>query len=253
MYYLLFVSEFIRSYPKPLSSDAFSTFGAHLRQVHDNEVTDATHHLYTHTFSAFTVWLLTQRQYFPHTYPNTFVLSDLLHMNGINVRHLYAILVHISFYHAVKHSDAAAVRNIHTHTHTFQELHKKTTELRKAKTVPAVLTRQQIRYMAQMEKQRQQQPHSAKEKGRMADYRHKYKWAKPNSSSATDNYAYNPLQCMCEGWMNVFLVEMFCRVVKAFIRRRLRIIRSENSQYGEVINIIYTALILLYICNNIYY
>ena len=47
MFYNLLRSQLVRKHPVPLSSDAFTAFGAHNYQEHNQEVRDATHALHT--------------------------------------------------------------------------------------------------------------------------------------------------------------------------------------------------------------
>jgi hypothetical protein len=45
--------EFLRRYPLPLSSDAFTGFGTYQRRVHDREVLDATLYLHNNVIPSF--------------------------------------------------------------------------------------------------------------------------------------------------------------------------------------------------------
>ena len=87
--YKLFRPEFVKNYKIPLSSDAFSPFGYHNKQEHDQEVREATNYLFDTVIPDFAGHL-------PEIMNNVDVsrhLTELVHRAGINVRYLGKIRV----------------------------------------------------------------------------------------------------------------------------------------------------------------
>eukprot|EP00339_Tiarina_fusa_P030413 CAMPEP_0117014872 /NCGR_PEP_ID=MMETSP0472-20121206/11985_1 /TAXON_ID=693140 ORGANISM="Tiarina fusus, Strain LIS" /NCGR_SAMPLE_ID=MMETSP0472 /ASSEMBLY_ACC=CAM_ASM_000603 /LENGTH=550 /DNA_ID=CAMNT_0004718541 /DNA_START=963 /DNA_END=2618 /DNA_ORIENTATION=- len=81
--YRLLRPELVRQFPKPLSSDAFTMFGAHDAEKHDAEVRQATEFLHSHVIPEFASSLANEN-------PNI-CISDILikmHRAGINIRFL---------------------------------------------------------------------------------------------------------------------------------------------------------------------
>ena len=79
--YKLFRPEFIKNYHIPLSSDAFSPFGKHNENIHNEEVKDATKYLLTEHIPKFAASLNS----YSHDIDQ---LTKLVHREGINIRYL---------------------------------------------------------------------------------------------------------------------------------------------------------------------
>ena len=82
IFYCLLRPEFVRNYPIPLSSDAFSCWGKNGGEVHNPEVIEATIYLYDQLIPKFAIELA-NRENEPEIR-----LTEMLHANGINCRQL---------------------------------------------------------------------------------------------------------------------------------------------------------------------
>ncbi|KAL6050246.1 Clu domain-containing protein [Balamuthia mandrillaris] len=76
--------ELVKGNKQPLSSDAFSNFGRHQKEVNSAEVTEAYHRLIGVIIPSFSSWLDQQ----PVSKTNIRDLNSNLHRQGINVRYL---------------------------------------------------------------------------------------------------------------------------------------------------------------------
>lgn len=82
--YCLLRPEFVKRNPVPLSSDAFSRFGQHHKDVHEREVVEATQRLHRKVIPRFAAWLDSQDE----RRLKGLKLTQLMHREGINNRHL---------------------------------------------------------------------------------------------------------------------------------------------------------------------
>jgi hypothetical protein len=91
--YRLLRPELVRTFPKPLSSDAFTLFGKHDSDTHDSEVRQATEFLHHHVIPEFAKSLNL-------TPPNSSIaieeLLEKLHRSGINIRFLGEVRMHLA-------------------------------------------------------------------------------------------------------------------------------------------------------------
>jgi hypothetical protein len=76
--------EFVKRNPVPLSSDAFSRFGQHHKDVHEREVVEATQRLHRKVIPRFAAWLDSQDE----RRLKGLKLTQLMHREGINNRHV---------------------------------------------------------------------------------------------------------------------------------------------------------------------
>ena len=81
IFYCLLRPEFVRAYPIPLSSDAFSCWGKVGSAVHNKEVMEATQYLYDKVIPNFALELSQKDS------ESEIRLTEILHANGINCRH----------------------------------------------------------------------------------------------------------------------------------------------------------------------
>ena len=82
IFYCLLRPEFVRLYPKPLSSDAFSCWGKCNSRVHNQEVREATEYLYREVIPNFAKELISKKSNI-----EAIRLTESLHSSGINCRH----------------------------------------------------------------------------------------------------------------------------------------------------------------------
>eukprot|EP00026_Physarum_polycephalum_P001577 Phypoly_transcript_01579.p1 GENE.Phypoly_transcript_01579~~Phypoly_transcript_01579.p1 ORF type:complete len:1064 (+),score=124.40 Phypoly_transcript_01579:78-3269(+) len=80
--------EFVQSYDKPLSSDAYSAFGKHNQQIHNGEVAEATEHLLSKVIPALASEL--DRSYMCEKDPDITItqLVTVVRRKGINIRYI---------------------------------------------------------------------------------------------------------------------------------------------------------------------
>lgn len=88
VFYNLLRPEFVRCYPTPLSSDAFTGFGYHHNKIHNTEVRGATMHLYDTVIPEFAASKELQELVNIDYFSDEFRLTERLHSSGINCRHL---------------------------------------------------------------------------------------------------------------------------------------------------------------------
>jgi len=95
--YKVFRPEFVKKYPIPLLSDAFSPFlkGDPKEHEYNMEVKEATNYLFETTIPNFARWL---QEYYPslEIEQNPGVLTELIHREGINCRYLGMVRQHVS-------------------------------------------------------------------------------------------------------------------------------------------------------------
>jgi hypothetical protein len=95
--YQLLRPELVRSNPVPLNSDTFcSAAPDEDRPVHMREVYEASQRLYRFVIPSYAQWLVLQD---PASYPAEFSFSGTMHKNGINMRHLFRVLVAVAALH----------------------------------------------------------------------------------------------------------------------------------------------------------
>eukprot|EP01105_Mastigella_eilhardi_P018365 TRINITY_DN4240_c0_g1_i8.p1 TRINITY_DN4240_c0_g1~~TRINITY_DN4240_c0_g1_i8.p1 ORF type:complete len:943 (-),score=202.12 TRINITY_DN4240_c0_g1_i8:2539-5286(-) len=85
-----FRPEFVRSYKKPLSSDAFSKFDGEA-DVNNAEVAEATEYLFQKLIPQFSTWL--ENNFTNLNLPRQF--AELLHRYGVNIRYSGLVLEHV--------------------------------------------------------------------------------------------------------------------------------------------------------------
>lgn len=102
--YRLLRGEFVRRWPKPLCSDAFSNFtkGLPSAEADNEEVRQATEHLRTRSIAEFAAMLLS----LPTSMIANFPFIQSLHTHGINVRYLGLLRQHL----VTGNSDSAAAK-----------------------------------------------------------------------------------------------------------------------------------------------
>eukprot|EP00727_Mastigamoeba_balamuthi_P001851 m51a1_g11663 hypothetical protein (1053) ;mRNA; r:493-4759 len=86
--YQLMRPEFVRTYKKPLSPDAFSKFGDHDAREHDDEVREATRYLLEQEVPSFAHWLDQNFATVPDIEKR---LTEFAHRRGINCRYFGAV------------------------------------------------------------------------------------------------------------------------------------------------------------------
>jgi hypothetical protein len=92
--YQLLRPELVRTHPIPLCSEAFTNFApAADKLCHVRDVYEACQRLYRFVIPSFALWLVAQD---PASYPQEFSLSNKMHSRGINVRHLFRVLVAVA-------------------------------------------------------------------------------------------------------------------------------------------------------------
>jgi hypothetical protein len=95
--YQLLRPELVRSNPVPLNSDTFCSAAPNEdRPVHMREVFEASQRLYRFVIPSYAQWLVLQD---PASYPAEFSFSGTMHKNGINMRHLFRVLVAVAALH----------------------------------------------------------------------------------------------------------------------------------------------------------
>jgi hypothetical protein len=88
--YKLLRPELVRSHSVPLCSDTLSMIAVHGAYDHVREVNEATQRLFRFVIPSFAKWLVQQRD---DEYPFDFHLHTVMHQRGINMRHLFRVLV----------------------------------------------------------------------------------------------------------------------------------------------------------------
>jgi len=110
IFYHLLRPEFVRGYRKPLSSDAFSVWGADDSAVHNAELRKATAHLFKKVIPncATRIVDLFKVDPFMMENPDSFRLTEAIHSFGVNCRHLGRLRASIT----EKSAEALAVRRL---------------------------------------------------------------------------------------------------------------------------------------------
>lgn len=116
--YHLLRPELVKRNPVPLSSDGYSRFGSHNADAHNKEILKATQRLHEKIIPSFATWLDNQDD----KKLKGLKLTQLMHREGINVRHVCAqhtFLLPPHYYHYTCTYDVH-ITSSHTHICTIR-------------------------------------------------------------------------------------------------------------------------------------